>query len=244
MNGYTSFALCYDRLMADVNYKERANHILSLFARYGKIPSLLLDVGCGTGNFAVEFAKKGLSVIGAEPSADMLSVAFAKDTQNILYLNQSAEELDLYGTVDGAVCLMDTINHITDKRVLSRALSRISLFMEKGSLFIFDVNTVYKHEHILGNNTFVLEDDDAYCVWQNEYTAKNKTVDIHLDFFINEDRHYIRQSEDIVERAYTKNELSEMLKKAGFKLLDVLGENSFSAPTKTAERHIYIAQKG
>ena len=50
---YKSFAGFYDTFTADVGYKERAEYMLALFARFDKIPSLLLDVGCGSGILAI-----------------------------------------------------------------------------------------------------------------------------------------------------------------------------------------------
>ena len=104
---YSNFAAVYDSLMYDVDYKKRTAYLLKLFKKYSKKPTLLLDVACGTGGFSNEFAKQGIEVIGADMSQEMLSVAREKSVQqghDILYLCQKAEELDLYGTVDGAVC--------------------------------------------------------------------------------------------------------------------------------------------
>jgi hypothetical protein len=54
------------------------------------------------------------------------------------------EELDLYGTVNGVVCALDSINYLSSPQSLSKAFSRVSLFLEQGGLFIFDVNTEKK----------------------------------------------------------------------------------------------------
>ena len=71
-------------------------------------------------------------------------------------------------------------------------------------MFIFDVNTIYKHREILADNSFVYEYPDVFCVWQNSLDEETDTVDIMLDFFEeNEDGTYERTSEDFSERAYT-----------------------------------------
>jgi hypothetical protein len=58
-------------------------------------------------------------------SEDMLCLArensINADT-SILFLCQKAEELDLYGTVDGAICCLDSLNHITDINLLKKAI--------------------------------------------------------------------------------------------------------------------------
>lgn len=243
---YSDFAFVYDRLMGDVDYSARTEYLLKLFKKFGEIPTLLLDVACGTGGFSKEFAKRNFEVIGTDMSEDMLSVAretSAEENLDILYLCQKAEELDLYGTVDGAVCCMDSINHITDKKNLAAAFKKISLFLEPNKLFIFDVNTLYKHEKILGNNTFVLEEDGVYCVWQNEFDSKRKETHITLDFFTKNEGKYERSGEDFYERAYTDTELQRLLNTSGFKVEAIYGDQSVKPPHETCQRKYFICRK-
>ncbi len=241
---YSSFAAFYDAFTENVEYKKRTDYICRLFKKYGKIPTLILDAACGTGSFSVEFAKRGISVIGADISADMLSIAAEKcEGEDVLLINSALSELDLYGTVDGAVCLLDSLNHITDYKELCRSIARISLFMEKDSLFIFDVNTEYKHSVVLGDNTFTLESEDVFCVWRNRYLKRNKTTEITLDFFERNGEAYNRYSESFSERAYTDKEITAALKKAGLEIVAILGENTMSKPKEDCQRKVFVARK-
>lgn len=244
---YTSFAENYDLLMQDANYKERTEYLLSVFEKYSKRPTLMLDLACGTGSFSNEFAKKGIQVIGVDISPEMLNIArekSEKDKLDVLYLCQDASQLDLYGTVDGAVCCMDSINHITEREVLKEAFKKVSLFLEPECLFVFDVNTLYKHKGVLGNNTFVLEEDNLYCVWQNEYFEDEALTEITLDFFKKLDNgQYARTEQFIEERAYTIEELTEMLENAGFSLEAVLNDMSFEPLKSDSERAVLVAKK-
>ena len=243
MSVYKDFAFYYDALTLDVNYKERTEYLCALFERYDRMPTLLLDLACGTGNFSVELAAKGVQVIGVEPSSDMLSVAMQKNTENIMYLCQSAEDLELYGTVDGAVCCLDSINHITDADTLNKAFERVALFLEKDRLFIFDVNTEYKHREILGNNTFVTEQENIFCVWQNFYDESEKITDINIDIFEEENGSYNRICEDFSERCYSRGELEAMLNSAGLKIEAVFDEMTFDAPKSDSERIVYVVRR-
>ena len=243
---YENFAETYDILMNDVDYKSRTEYLLKLFKNPGKIPPLLLALACGTGGFSNCFAKKGIEVIGVDMSEEMLAKAGENSAEmgtDVLFLCQKAEELDLYGTVDGAICCMDSLNHITNIKNLTAAVNKVSLFLEKDCLFIFDVNTEYKHRNILGDNTFVVEEDGVFCVWQNSYQADRLTTDISLDFFIEQDGHYIRSSEDFSERAYTESELSEILRKAGLSTVAIYDDMTYNPPTDKSERVIYVTKK-
>lgn len=243
---YNVFSKYYDDLMGDVDYKARTEYLYSLFCKFGKTPKLLLDLACGTGGFSNEFAKKGISVIGVDKSNEMLCIAKEKslsENLDVLYICQSAENLELYETVDGAICCLDSLNHITDYNVFCEAFVKVSEFLNKGSLFIFDMNTVFKHEKVLGDNTFVVDSDNVYCVWQNFYSVKNKTTDIILDFFELEDGKYIRSSESFSERAYDDSEIKSALKNAGLTLLAVFGDMKDSAPKYDEQRKIFVARK-
>lgn len=243
---YNEFAYSYDALMADADYKKRTDYICSLFKAFDRMPTLMLDLACGTGEFSNRFAEKGISVIGADVSFDMLSVAREKSAEqgnDILYLCQDAAELDLYGTVDGAICCLDSLNHITDYGAFCKAIARVSLFLEKDRLFIFDLNTPYKHREVLGNNTFVIDTDDVYCVWQNEYNGTDNTVEINLDFFTSDGDSYLRTSESFCERAYTDSEIEKALKNAGLKIEAAYEDLTENAPTDATERIIYITRK-
>lgn len=247
MDSYSQFALVYDRLMNDVDYKGRTAYLLKLFKAFGKAPTLLLDLACGTGGFSNEMALHAIEVIGVDMSEEMLAAArenSAALNTDVLFLCQKAEELDLYGTVDGAICCMDSLNHITSIKNLKKAIERVSLFLEQDSLFIFDVNTPYKHANILADNTFVIEQEDVYCVWQNEYDEKTLTTDISLDFFVNEGNDtYSRYSEYFSERAYTDEQLTEILTACGFEVVAVYGDMTTLPPQETTDRAVYIARK-
>ena len=246
MADYDAFSKCYDRFTGDVDYTARTNRLLELFNRYDKKPSLLLDLACGTGNFSFALAENGIDVIGVDCSEGMLAAAMSKlpeGATNPLFLNQYAEELELYGTVDGAISMLDSLNHITEYENFKKALQRVSLFLEKDRLFIFDLNTTYKHEAVLGNNTFVREDETAFCVWQNEYMGEN-TVDIYLDFFIeNPNGSFERLSETFSEVAYTAEQVQTALDDAGLELVDFFDDLTDLKPTKETERITYIVRK-
>ncbi len=243
---YGSFAYVYDRLTENVDYKSYAAYIKRLFESYGKNIFSVLDVACGTGSLTAELSKLGYEMIGVDKSEDMLSEAQAKkfeENLDILYLCQSAEELDLFGTVQGAVCTLDSLNHITDEDTVIEAFKKISLFMEKDGIFIFDLNTEYKHREVLGNNTFVYDLDDVYCVWQNEFDQKDMITHVYLDFFVEEDGLYERFSEEFDERAYSHEKVLEWLGISGFELVDFFEEFTENKPKEDTERIVYVARK-
>jgi SAM-dependent methyltransferase len=192
-------------------------------------------------------SKKGFEVIGVDASADMLSVAMNnayEAERNILFLCQPMQQLDLYGTINAAICTLDSINHLTDEADVQATFDKVSLFTEPGGIFIFDVNTVFKHREILADNAFVYDMDDVYCVWQNSFDSVTDTVQIDLDIFEQvDDGVYERMQESFCERAYPLPLLKEMLKKSSFETVAVYDELTREAPKENSERLFIVARK-
>lgn len=242
-----AFARFYDQLTSEIDYAGRARYFDALIRRHMTVTdeTILLDLACGTGSLSTELSSLGYDVIGVDGSADMLMSASGKNTgleRPVLYLCQDFGALDLYGTVDATVCALDSLNHIIELEQLEDTFSRVSLFTVSGGLFIFDVNTIYKHREVLGNNTFVYDLEDVYCVWQNTTDETLKT-EIALDFFTRHGAKYMRESERFYERGYTKEQLETALKRASFELIEILEGDLLTPPAKKAERAVYVARK-
>ena len=241
---YDVFSGFYDRLMSDCDYSARADYLLGLFCEYDKKPDILLDLCCGTGSLSIEMAKRDCDVIAVDASPDMLNIASAKalkEQKNLLCLCQKADELDLYGTVQGVVCTLDSINHIIDADELQEAFNKVSLFLEQGCLFIFDVNSEYKHCCVLSDNNFVLENDEVFCVWQNSFDPPY--TDITLDFFCKKGQYYERSREEFSERFYTDDELILLGTNAGFKTEAIFADMSRDVPDENCERKVFVMRK-
>ena len=245
---YGIFSSVYDILTENVPYERIADSVCSLLHKNGVDGGLLLDLGCGTGTLSFLLEKKGYEIIGVDASEDMLMVANEKkyeENSSAMFLCQKGEELDLFGTIDCAVSSLDTINHIDNLEKIEKAFSLVSLFMNMGGIFIFDMNTPYKHEKILGNNTFVYDMDEVYCVWQNSFDEKSHITNIDLDFFIkNEDNDgYERYSESFCEYSYAVDDIVKIIEKNGFTLLDMYDDYSDKIPDDETERITFVCKK-
>ena len=243
---YSSFARYYDCLTHNVDYAGRADYFCTLLKKLNHDAGITLDLACGTGSLTVELAKRGLDVYGVDGSMSMLSVAHQKAADeglDILFLCQQMQSIDLYGTVDTIVCALDSINHITSENDVLKTFERVSLFLNPGGLFVFDMNSIYKHKYVLANNIFIYDTDEVYCVWQNRFEEKNNRVGISLDFFGREGNAYYRSSEHFYERAYSTKLIGSMLAKAGLEIVGLFDDLSFDVPKENTERMIVAAIK-
>lgn len=246
MSGYADFSEFYDALTENVGYKERGEYIRGLLGKSGINGGLLLDLACGTGSLSTELSRAGFDVIGVDASDSMLCEAQKKAWESgreILFLCQKMQELDLYGTVNAAVCNLDGINHLTKEADVRETFRRVALFLEPGGVFVFDVNTIYKHSRIMADNVFVYDSDGVYCVWQNSPCEKTGTVQITLDFFKESGGVYSRSRESFCERAYDIGKIREWLTEAGFEKINVFDDMTMSDPRPDSQRVVFTAAK-
>ena len=214
MSAYGALAEYYDELTADVDYETLADRYESMITRSGKRPEIILDLACGTGRLTRILAGRGYQMIGVDASEEMLAKAgeFGGD---ILYLHQTLETLDLYGTVDAAICSLDGLNYLPPT-ALDLALRRIFLFLNPGAVFAFDLNTAEKLESQDGE-FFCDEREDLLCIWRASFDEQERACYYDFDLFTQaDDNLWERQSETHVEYAYTKAEIQEKLETTGF----------------------------
>ena len=248
MASYGDFAYYYDMLTENVDYDKRCEYICGLLAENGISEGILLDLACGTGTLSLMFAEKGYDVVGVDGSEEMLTQAQKKKIEtgaDVIFLCQRMEELDLFGTVNAAVSTLDSINHVTDEDTVKEIFRRVSLFMEDKGIFVFDVNTPYKHRKILGDNTFIYDLDEVYCVWQNS-TDENLVTTISLDLFEKDEEDeetYYRYSEEFSERAYELDDIKSWLEDCKFEVLAVYEEMTNQSVSDKTQRAVFVARK-
>lgn len=248
MASYGDFAYFYDNLTDNVDYEKRCSYIKGLLAENGVGEGILLDLACGTGTVSLMLSDMGYDVIGVDASEDMLSVAQEKKMESgadVIFLCQRMEELDLFGTINACVSTLDSINHVTDEETVREIFRRVSLFMEDKGIFLFDVNTPYKHKCVLGDNTFVYDTDEVYCVWQNS-TDERLVTTVNLDLFEkdeDDEETYYRYSEEFTERAYDLDDIKKWLEDVKFEVIGIYEEMTKNSVKADTQRAVFVARK-
>ena len=211
---YGSFSEVYDTFMDNVPYREWAGYIEEKLRQQGIEEGLVLDLGCGTGSMTEELADAGYDMIGVDSSPEMLEQAFEKKEtsgHDILYLLQDMREFELYGTVRAVVSACDCVNYITDPEELLEVFRLVNNYLDPGGIFLFDFNTEYKYREVLGEQTIAEDREDCSFIWDNYY---------ELTLFIREEGDlYRKYKEQHFQRAYTLEEMKELLKRSGLTFL-------------------------
>ena len=240
---YNEFAYFYDEFNGEADYDALYAHIHAKLKEHGIHDGILADLGCGTGELTLMLTQAGYDMIGIDQSEEMLCVVRDKAEQlglsgRLLLLRQDLLKLDLYGTIRGAVSTFDTFNHIPD---LDTAIANAGFFMEKGGVFLFDMNTPYKHREILAGQTFDIEAEDADCHWSNRYDEAAQRVDITIDIDYHETGEHFR--EQFSEYSYTLDTVRALLEKYGFAVARVADGEDFGPVRADSPRWIITAVK-
>ena len=242
MSSYVTLAEYYDALTENADYKVRSDYISNFFSKFGEGELTLLDLACGTGSISQHMAQKGYEIIGIDLSDDMLVQANSKGIENSLFVKGDMKSFELPCKVNYCVSSLDSINHLNDIDEVRSCFECVYSAMNENGIFVFDVNTLYKNEFILGNNTFVYDEDDYFLSWDNEYSGDG-TVNIFLDFFIFNGKSYDRYSENFKEKAYDINKLSDLLISTGFEIIGIYDELTEEAPKENSHRLYFVCKR-
>ena len=221
---------------------------LTLQIKGGGPLGTVLDLACGTGSLTWELAARGYEMIGVDRSPEMLAEAAAKGREDVetppIFLCQSMDRLDLYGTIDACVCCLDSVNYVTDPRQLKKAFARVWLFLMPGGLFLFDINTPSKLRGLDGQ-VFLDETEDTYCVWRAEYEKRGRICSYFMDIFrLDPGSGLWERGEELHrERAYEPEELTAFLREAGFRDIRQYGNLKLRPPREGENRIFFVARK-
>ena len=217
MNAYGPLAFWYDRLTLDIPYEAFVDFYEKEFSADGGEFKVLLDLCCGTGTLTWLLAERGYEMIAADASPDMLMQAASKAAEVSvppLFLCQDASALDLYGTVDAAVCSLDGMNYIPESE-LPDVFYRLHLFVRPGGLLIFDIKTPEWFRSVDGSIS-VDETEDMLCLWRAEFDTEENAICYGMDIFSKSGSLWRRDSEEHIEYAHSPERLAELLEIAGF----------------------------
>lgn len=208
----------------------------------------VLDLGCGTGTLTELLCRAGFDMIGIDNSEEMLEIALQKREKNgsdILYLLQDMREFELYGTV-GAVCsVCDSLNYILEEEDMVKVFSLVNNYLYPGGIFVFDFNTVYKYEQVIGDDTIAENRDDCSFIWENYYDEESRINEYDLTIFVRKpDTEYFRKfTETHYQKGYTLEQMKGFLEAAGLLFVKALDADTRGEVRAESERIYVIARE-
>ena len=119
------------------------------------------------------------------------------------------------------------------------------IWIRKVFLFLILIH-VYKYEEILGDRTIAENREECSFIWDNYYYEDEKINEYDLSLFIETDKDsglYRKYEETHYQRAYTLEEMKELIRKSGLEFVTAYDAFSKNAPMDTSERIYVIARE-
>jgi SAM-dependent methyltransferase len=246
----------YDTLMQDVPYRMWVSYIVDLLRRLDSAFRFrrVLELACGTGTVALEFARKGCQVVGVDLMEGMVEVAREKArkmglTRRARFYVQDIAKLHLPDEppFDLALCLFDSLNYITDPTKLSRVFLRTFAHVRSGGYFVFDLNSEFAlREHLFDQDNLDEDEEQTtlYYFWRSEYDPQKRLCRVDMWFAAKEARGDWRRFREVHwQRAYTIEEVRQMATAAGWRWVKVLDAYSYQPPHPESERWYFVLRR-
>ncbi len=243
---YNAFSKVYDTMQYDIDYPFWYKSLTHYINTYGNQGNRILELACGTATLAIMFSRAGYLVDGLDSSAEMLSRArdkAQKSGQMIPFIHTDIQSMALESTYDVIFSMCDGFNYILTEAELLASFKNVHKHLNKDGLFIFDLSTLYKLEHVIGSETFAETFEDAAYIWENDYDHSLQRLHFMLTIFIKENdlQGYTRYEEFHEQTSYSRGQLEALLGDY-FDIIDIVDGDTFMTLTSQSQRLCVVAK--
>lgn len=221
---YDLLATFYDAFIDPDVYDEYLR-ILEKYTSRGT----LLDIGCGTGTLALEFARTGFEVTATDLSEEMLHVVSYRANEEKIDLEIAVYDLldPIPIKYDVITASMDVINHLSDLEDVAFGFTNIYEALNQNGIFVFDVLSA---EYIDALDGYDEEDEEYHFHWESHKGERDHSIIHTIKLNIDEQV----ESVQIFEQTFDTQKYEEILLKVGFQVLERI---------YMPERTIYVVQR-
>jgi len=230
----------------------KSSGVLAFYADVaGGAPASILDVGCGSGRYAVPLAALGHRVTGVDASEPMLAIARQEaerhDVSLTLFDADFRDFLLAGRTYDLAISAANTLLHMTTDDDLLRCLRSVARHLQPGGRFAFDL--FVPSLEILGRPPgkrvplCAFEHPELGPVRLEETTSYDgETQMLAADWVWSDMAGRVLHDAHFELRQRFPEELVVLLSLAPFRLVARYGDFDFSPFTEQSWRQIYVLE--
>ncbi len=211
-----------------------------------RIPaSTMLDLACGTGTLVLMMARRGWKVWGIDGSRGMLSEAEKKIKGKripVRFLRSDIRTFHLSEPVQLVTCFFDSLNHLPSSHDLLQTFRAVHVSLLPGGCFIFDVNnelcfnTVWTQTQAIHHLGYDL-------ILKNSYVPRHRRARSQVTILMRRGESYERMRETVIERWYPTDEISFLLRRSGFRVLECEDFNFTGDPGVGKLKTWWVARK-
>jgi len=219
---------------------EKLNFITSYCT---KSDMTILDVGCATGDLAIELAKKGYAVSGIDLNERMIDIAQNKiaDTGNKAdFRVADMMHFDGGNKYDHILCLGNTLPHIPSWEQLSRFFNVAYKVLNDDGYFIFQI---LNYDKVLGDRKieFKIIENNDFSFKRNYTKVDDDEIEFEITFYEKNKKKEYMDSTRLLP--ITKERLLESLKMNGFEELSCFSDYTWTKNSPDDFYNVYVAKK-
>ena len=244
---YKTMAPYYD-LIIPRDIKGVCDSVERFIGKHSKTEEIL-DLGCGTGRFSIELAKRGYKITGLDIADEMLEVAIAnarKANVNIRFIKGDIRSFRLGNKID-IIWARGSIGDLMGINDVKNAINNVRNNLSKKGLFIFDVRS---DENIVGERSgrskheariFKKGNKTIMFKFKRDVSRRSKIVTIKAEIIVKSRNHVDKYKASHMMRYYNKEEITELLFDTGFKILGIFP--GYELEKIKLPRFVAVAQK-
>jgi SAM-dependent methyltransferase len=142
---FAGYSRYYDLLYRDKDYAGEARFVAELIGRHAQSAKQVLEIGCGTGAHAVEWAQMGFDILGVDRSEGMLEAADARRSSlepdvaaRLSFQEGDARTVRIGRKFDAVTSLFHVMSYQTTNVDIAAAFTTAREHLAPGGVFIFD----------------------------------------------------------------------------------------------------------
>lgn len=201
---YNAIAQKYDDMYNDRYWENARKHISRIIEKYtGDVKNLnVLDIGAGTGYWALWAAEKGAPVTLIEPAENMLQIAVKRlnnYSDKCKFLNTPVEQAPIDQKYDVIFLLGDVLSYVNDPEIV---VEKLREFSHQDTLIFGTVDNYYSY----------LKEVIIYGFWDDYiFLQKHRKIRIGSQYGM------------FISRAFTQEEIKRFAEKYGMETLEISG---------------------
>lgn len=218
MQPYNLLAKYYDAMAQGAD-------VMNRYARRHTVADILsgiesvCDLGCGNGDTALDFARRGLEV-----SAVDLSPVFCRKVREkfrraklpVRVVQADMRTFRLPAPVDLVTCEFAALNHVQRTSDLARVLKSVHRALRPGGWFVFDVNSCASLREQY-SATHWIETKQFKVVFRGNFDPRRSRAVLDFEWFLPQGRLWKHRSERVVNVCWPIPEIRRTLLDTGFR---------------------------
>ena len=228
MSVFGKLAKYYDLVHKNKNYEQESSYVHGLIQKHNPEAQTILDIGCGTGNYAFAMQTLGYEVTGVDASSEMIEIAKTKlkekngKKSDISFCCERMEHYENQVKSDAVICLFFSLCYQTTEKLIRQSLLGFKEQLNENGILIFDFwhkQGVLSQKPELKIQRYRAESYQITKLVEPKMDTSSDCVEIDYTFYVENDKGGISKFKEFHKVRYLEPELLvKYLREMNFKV--------------------------